>query len=141
MTVLALILFVIHIVAFIAGGSNSVVMPIIGARMAKAGPPVREELLGLVEALAKVGKYAMIALLVTGVLVLWLKWDFNIPNAWFWVKMAGIVAMLVFISFNEMNFKKAKAGDRTAAESSKLFGQLTAVSFLVVIVAAVFAFN
>ena len=45
----------------------------------------------------------MITLLVTGVLVLWLKWNWVIPNAWFWVKMAGIAAMLVFIGLNEMN--------------------------------------
>lgn len=141
MYVIGLILFVVHILAFVAGGANSVLMPVVGPRLAKATPAGREELLRLVETVAKVGKYAMITLLVTGILVLWLKWDFNIPNAWFWVKMAGIVAMLVCISLNEMNFKKAKAGDREAAGRSKLFGQLTALSFLVVIVAAVFAFN
>jgi len=141
MFVVGLILFVIHICAFIAGGANSVLMPVVGPRMAKATPAGREELLRLVEAVSKVGKYAMVTLLVTGILVLWLKWDFNIPNAWFWVKMAGIVGMLVCISINEMNFKKAKAGDAKAAAQSKLFGQLTGAFFLLVIVAAVFAFN
>lgn len=141
MEVIALILFVIHIVAFIAGGANSVVMPIIGSRMATATPDARNALMGVAEALAKVGKYAMITLIVTGLLVLWLKWNWVVPNVWFWVKMAGIVAMLVFISLNEMNAKKAHAGDMAAAANSKRFGQLTALAFAVVIASAVFAFN
>ena len=141
MEVIALILFVIHIIAFIAGGANSVVMPIIGPRMATASPEARGALMGVAETLAKVGKYAMITLIVTGLLVLWLKWNWTVPNVWFWVKMAGIVAMLVFISLNEMNAKKAAAGDMAAAANSKRFGQLTALSFAVVIASAVFAFN
>ena len=89
--------------------------------------------------MAKVGKYAMATLLISGVLVLWLKWDWVIPNNWFWVKMGFIVVMIVFISINDMNAKKAKAGDMAAAARSKTFGQLTGVAFLGVIVSAVFA--
>lgn len=138
---LGLILFFVHIVAFVAGGANSVVMPIIGAKMATATPEVRGTLVDIAERLAKVGKWAMVTLLVTGVLVLWFKWNWVIPNLWFWVKMAGIVAMLVFISLNEMNAKKARSGDMEAAKRSKMFGQLTALAFALVICSAVFAFG
>ena len=141
MTILGLLLFVVHIVAFVAGGSNSVVMPVIGARMATATPETRATLVGMVETLARIGKYAMATLLVTGVLVLWLKWNWVIPSPWFWAKMGFIVLMIVFISINEMNFKKAKTGDQAAAKRSAMFGQLTALSFLGVILSAVFAFN
>lgn len=55
--------------------------------------------------------------------------------------MAGIVAMLVFISLNEINQKKARTGDAAAAKASQMFGQLTGVAFAVVILSAVFAFN
>jgi hypothetical protein len=138
---IGLILFFIHIVAFVAGGANSVVMPIIGAKMATATPETRGTLVAIADTLAKVGKYAFITLLVTGVLVLWLKWNWVVPNFWFWIKMAGIVAMIVFISLNEMNAKKARAGDMAAAANSKRFGQLTALAFAVVLFSAVFAFN
>lgn len=141
MYALGLILFIIHIVAFVAGGANSVLMPILGPRLAAATPDGRAQLMGLVEAVAKIGKYAMATLLISGVLVLWLKWDWVIPNFWFWVKMALIVVMLVLISLNEMNAKRAKAGDTTAPARSKMFGQLTGLAFLGVIVSAVFAFN
>lgn len=141
MYVLGLILFVIHIVAFIAGGANSVVMPIIGSRMATATPDARAQLAGVAEALSKVGKYAMVTLLVTGVLVLWLKWGWTIPNNWFWAKMVFLAAMIVFIGINESNAKKVKAGDASAARQAQMFGQLTGLAFLGVIVSAVFAFN
>ena len=51
---------------------------------------------------------------------------------------AALAAMLLFIGLNEANAKKA---DADAPRRSKLFGQLTAVAFAVVIFAAVFAFN
>lgn len=135
---LGLVLFAVHIVAFVAGGANSVVMPILGTKMATATPQMRAEYMDVAHRVAKVGKWAMVTLLVTGVLVLWLKWNSAVPNAWFWVKMAGIVAMLLFIGLNEANAKKA---DADAPRRSKLFGQLTAVAFAVVIFSAVFAFN
>lgn len=136
-----LILFFIHIVAFIAGGANSVLMPILGPKLATATPEVRASLVTVIDTLAKVGKYAMITLLVTGLLVLWLKWNFVVPNFWFWIKMLGIVAMLVFISLNEINQKKARSGDMAAAKASQRFGQLTGLAFAVVIFSAVFTFN
>ena len=146
---LALILFFIHIVAFVAGGANSVIMPIIGPKLATATPDVRAQLFDIVEKLAKVGKYAMGTLLVTGVLTLWLKWNWAPLNPiWFWIKMAGIVAMLACIVAmlacivqNERNGKLARTGDREAARRSQMYGQLTGAAFAVVILSAVFAFN
>lgn len=140
--ILALVLFFIHIVAFIAGGANSVVMPIIGPKLATATPEVRGQLFDIVDRLSKAGKFAMGTLLVTGILTLWLKWNWVAPNAiWFWIKMAAIVAMIFFIVQNERNSKQARAGDRDAAKRSQMFGQLTGVAFAVVILSAVFAFN
>jgi len=136
-----LLTFFIHLVAFVAGGANLVLMPVVGARLPTATPEVRGMLMGVVEGFAKVGKYAFATLLVTGVLTLWLKLDWVVPNGWFWVKMLGVAAMVVLIGLNDMNRKKAKGGDVEAAKRSKLFGQLTGVAFLVVIFSAVFSFN
>lgn len=141
MYVVALLIFFIHIVAFIAGGANLVLMPTVGPRLGSATPEQRGLLMEIIEAFAKVGKYAFGLLLLTGILTLWLKWDWVVPNAWFWVKMAGIVAMIVFIGLNDVNRKKAKGGDREAAKRSQMFGQLTGIAFLVVVFSAVFAFN
>jgi putative membrane protein len=143
MHVLGLILFIVHIVAFIAGGANSVVMPIIGMKLAAptATPDIRATLGDIALRLSTIGKYAMATLLITGVLVLWLKWDWVVPNNWFWAKMFFIVLMLVFIGINEGLGKRARAGDMEAGRRAGRFGQLTALAFLGVIVSAVFAFN
>ena len=142
MYTLGLILFIIHIVAFIAGGANSVIMPIIGPRLATATPEGRGQLMAVVEGVAKAGKYALATLLVSGVLVLWLKWDWNAPSpVWFWAKMGFVALMIVFIGINEMNARKARQGDAEAGKRAQMFGQLTGLAFLGVIVCAVFAFN
>ena len=139
--IVALLLFVVHILAFVAGGANSVVMPIIGSRMATATPETRQTLIGVATTLANTGKIAMVTLIVTGLLVLWLKWNWVIPNNWFWAKMGFIVLMLIFISLNEATTKRAQPGDQEAVKRSKMFGQLTGLSFLGVVLSAVFAFN
>lgn len=141
MHVVGLVLFIIHIIAFVVGGANSVVMPLIGPKMATASPDIRAALTDVAEKLSKTGKWAMLTLLVTGVLVLWLKWDWAVPNVWFWIKMAFVAAMLVFISLNEVNARKARAGDAAAARQAAQFGQFTAIAFLGVIISAIFAFN
>jgi putative membrane protein len=139
---IGLLLFAVHILAFVAGGANGVLMPILGTKLATATPEARGQLVDVAEKVAKVGKVAMVTLLVSGVLVLWLKWNWVAPQPlWFWLKMAGVVAMLAFISLNEMNAKKARAGDGEAAKRSQMFGKLTSLAFLVVVVSAVFSFN
>lgn len=140
--VVALILIVIHIVAFVAGGANSVVMPILGKRIATASPEARPLLVAVADALVKIGKYSMLALLVTGLLVLWLRWNWVAPNqVAFWAKMAFVALMLVFISINERAGKSARAGDAAAAARSAQMGKLTSLAFLGVIASAVFAFH
>ena len=141
MSVVALLIFFIHIVAFIAGGANLVLMRIVGAKLPTARPEQRGLLFEIVEGFAKVGKYALATLLVTGLLTLWLKWNWEVPNFWFWIKMLGIAAMIVCIGLNEANRKKAGQGDMAAAKRGKMLGQLTGVAFLVVVFSAVFAFN
>jgi putative membrane protein len=139
---IGLLLFAVHILAFVAGGANGVLMPILGTKLATATPEARGQLVDVAEKVAKVGKVAMVTLLVSGVLVLWLKWNWVAPQPlWFWLKMAGVVAMLAFISLNEMNAKKARAGDAEAGKRSQMFGKLTSLAFLVVVVSAVFSFN
>jgi protoporphyrinogen IX oxidase len=140
--VIGLILFIIHLIALVAGGANAVVMPVMGPRLASATGEVRGGLMGVVMGLSKIGKWALGTLLVSGVLVLWLKWNWVPPNpGWFWAKMAFVALMIVFIALNEVNARKARAGDAEAGKMAARFGQFTALAFLGVIITAVFAFN
>ncbi len=134
------VLLWVHIIALVVGGTNSVAMPVIGSKMATATPETRATLFAIGDRLATFGKGAMAALLITGPLMLWLKYGWTVPNFWFWVKMALVVVMLVTISLSAINGKKAQKGDMEAAKKAGQFGQITALAFLGVLLTAVLAF-
>lgn len=132
----------IHMVALVAGGSNTVVMPIIGATLPKVDEQTRATLFRIGFHMATVGKVAAAALLISGPLLLWLKYGgLHGLAPWFWVKMALIGVMFAATIFEEASFKKSASGDQAAARNSKLGGIIATIAFLGVLLAAVFAFN
>jgi protoporphyrinogen IX oxidase len=141
MDVVGLLLFVVHLVALVAAGGSSVAMPIVGRKLATATPEVRGQLTEIADALRRISRWALVVLLLSGVLTLWLRWNWQAPNAWFWVKMAGVLAIIVLVGMADMATRKARQGDAAAAGRARMLGQVTGVALLVVILAAVFAFN
>jgi hypothetical protein len=142
MDVIVDILLWIHIVALVAGGSNSVVGPVIGARLTRATPEAKVAYYGVLNTLSKVGKVAMVTLLVTGPLMLWLRYGgLGGASVWFWIKMALIVVLLASIIIGEINFKKEQAGDMAAAKVADLAHKISGLAFAGVLLAAVLAFN
>jgi putative membrane protein len=132
----------IHIVALVAAGSNTVVMPIIGATLSKVDEQTRATLFRIGFHMGTIGKVAAATLLISGPLLLWLKYGGLLGvTPWFWAKMVLIVVMFGAIVFEEINFKKSASGDQAAARNSKLGGIVATVAFLGVLLAAVFAFN
>ena len=132
----------VHIIAFVVGGSNSVVGPIIGARMASATPDARAGYVGVMQAMSQAGKVAMGALLITGPLILWLRYG-GLAGAsiWFWIKMALVVVMLAAIIYGGINFKKSLGGDVEAGRRAGVAHRITGLAFLGVLLSAVFAFS
>ena len=131
-----------HILAFVAGGSNSVVGPVIGARIAGASPDAREGYYSVMDALAQVGKVSMVVLLVSGPAILWLKYGgIGGASIWFWIKMALVVVMLVSIIYGGINEKKARLGDVDAGKRADIAHKITGPAFAALLLSAVFAFN
>lgn len=142
MDVVINLLIWIHVLAFVAGGSNSVVGPVISARLASATPDARQGYFGVMNALSQVGKVAMVVLLVSGPLILWLRYGgLGGANIWFWVKMVLVAIMLAAIIYGGINFKKFQAGDVEAGRRAGLAHRVTGPAFAGVLLAAVFAFN
>jgi putative membrane protein len=132
----------IHIVAFVAGGSNTVVMPIIGATLPNVDAQTRSTLFKIGFHMSTVGKVSAAALLISGPLLLWRKYGgLDGASPWFWAKMVLIVVMFAAIVFEETNFKKSASGDPLAARDSKLGGIIATIAFLGVLLTAVLAFN
>lgn len=131
-----------HILAFVAGGSNSVVGPVIASRLGSATPDMRMGYYGVMNTMAQVGKVAMVVLLITGPLILFLRYG-GVAGAsvWFWVKMALIVVMLSAIIYGGINAKKAQAGDAEAGRRAGVAHRITGLAFAGVLLAAVLAFN
>lgn len=131
-----------HILAFIGGGSNSVVGPVIARRLPGATAEQRGAYYGLMNALSRVGRIAMVVLLVSGPLILWLRYGgLDGASVWFWVKMALIVVMLVAIIYGDINFKKFQGGDDAAGQRADVAHKITGAAFAGVILSAVLAFN
>jgi putative membrane protein len=130
-----------HILAFVAGGSNSVVGPVIAARAPGASPEVRAGYYDVMDRLAQVGKVSMMVLLISGPLILWLKYGgLGGASVWFWIKMALVVVMLVSIISGVINEKKARAGDAAAAKLADIAHMVTGLAFAGVLLSAVLAF-
>ena len=136
------ILFWIHLVALVGGGATGVVMPIIGRQMPTASPEVRAALLALGYRVSVAGRGAIGALIVTGPLLFWLKWDFSPTSMiWFGIKMVLVVALLIGVIIGGINLKKAQSGDAAAAATARKVGPINGIILLGIILAAVFAFG
>jgi len=136
------ILLWLHIVAFVAGGANTVAMPLIESRLHTAIPETRAVLFAMAGVLARIGRAAMIVLLITGPVLLVMRYGgVSGASVWFWLKMGLIVVMLVSIVVGGISFKRAQNGDAGALDTASTAGKITAVAFLGVLLSAVFAFN
>ena len=142
MDVVINLLIFVHIVAFVAGGSNSVVGPVIGARMAAATPEQRAGYVGVMNRLGQVGKVAMATLLITGPLVMFLKYGgLGGASIWFWIKMVLVAVMLAAVIYGGIQFKASLSGDMAAGQRAAIAHRITGLAFLGVLLSAVFAFS
>jgi uncharacterized membrane protein len=142
MDILIGILFWIHLMALVGGGAASVAMPAIGAQMQGATPDARQRLLAVSKRLMMAGRGSVVALIITGPLMFWLKWDFTAPSMiWFTIKMVLVVILIICMIVGGIAFRKAQEGDASAIARSKMAGQLAGLSLLLIVLAAVFAFG
>lgn len=142
MDIVIKLLLAVHIVAFVAGGAGSVVGLIVAPRLAGATAEARAAYFGVMNRLSSVGKLAMGALLVTGPLLLWLKYGgLGGANGWFWVKMVLVAVMLFGMIYGGINFKKAQGGDVAAGKRAAMARRITGLSLLGVLLSAVLAFS
>jgi putative membrane protein len=132
----------VHIIAFVVGGSNSVVGPVIGARMASASPDQRAGYIGVMNTLGQTGKIAMATLLITGPLIMFLKYGgLGGASIWFWIKMVLVALLLACVIYGGVLFKKSLAGDKEAGQRAGMVRQISGLAFLGILLSAVFAFN
>lgn len=142
MDILVNILFWIHLTALALGGAAAFGIPVVGSRMASATAETRPLLFSLADNLSKLGRAAIGTLIITGPLIVWLKFHgTGSLNGWFWAKMVLVVLLLIAVIYAGINAKRAEGGDMAAAQRAPMIGMTAAGLFVLVILCAVFAFG
>lgn len=141
MEILLILLFWLHMLALAVGGAAAFGIPVVGSRMASAAPEARPLLMGITKALSSNGRVAIVVLLVTGPLLLWLKYGWAAPDmTWFAVKMVLVVILLGLVIYSGIIAKKVEGGDMASAKNLPMLGVINMVVFSLLVLAATFAF-
>jgi protoporphyrinogen IX oxidase len=131
-----------HFMGLAMGLGGGVALSQIGPRLVAAPVDQRTVWWPLETFFSRIGAAGLTLLLITGPLMLWLK--FGGPGGmtgWFWAKMA-LVAVAVFgIGLHEWAGARLKRGDEGAIGAMFFGGRLAGAAMALVVVCAVFAFN
>lgn len=142
MEILNDILFWIHLVALAIGGSASFGLFVMRPFMRGATAETRPTLFQIGAALSRNGMIALALLLVTGPLLVWLKYGgLGGVSVWFWVKMALILVQVAAIAVAGRARRRIQAGDMSAAPTLTMASNVSIGAFILVILSAVIAFN
>jgi len=127
---------VAHLLSLLVAGGGVMAGPLIGRQLATAAPDARVSFGGVAQQLGRYSRLAFVTLLVSGALMLWLRYG-GIAGAspWFWVKMGFIVLMGGGMA---LGGRFRAQGNVQMAQAATLISRL---SLLGVIVSAVLAFD
>ena len=131
-----------HLAALAAGIGGGLGMSQVGPRLVNGPVDQRATWWPLAQAFRMLSNGGLVVMLVTGPLMVWLKYGgASGLNVWFTAKMALIGVAIVLIGASEIGLARLKRGDESGAKLAMATGPLIGVTFFVVILAAVFAFN
>jgi uncharacterized membrane protein len=136
------ILLWLHLASLAVAGATVFGMPVIMANMAGVGADVRPRVAAIAKRLMMLSRGALVVLLVTGPLLVWLKYGgWAGYNLWFWVKMALVAIQIGIVVFAGINAKRAQSGDAAAMQRAPMISMVGMVTFLLIIATAVLTFD
>jgi putative membrane protein len=142
MTIFNNILFWLHLTALAMGGAATFGIPVVGSKMAGASAETRPVLFAIMKGISGVSRAALGILLITGPLMVWLKFGgVGGFNTWFWIKMVLVLILFAGVIYSGVNFERAVKGDVAAAKRGPQIGMVLMVTLLAIILTAVFAFE
>jgi hypothetical protein len=136
------VLLFIHFLGLMLGAAGGFASSII-MRRAVALPPDQGQILrALGPTLAHVSGAGLVLLWVTGIIMVWSKWDglASLPDM-FWVKFAFVVLLTLFSGFIDVTYAQIKRGNVAAASRLPKLGPLAGISSLLAVLFAVIAFQ
>ena len=142
MDIIVNLLFWLHLVALAMAGAATFGLPVVGSKMATATAETRPLLFTIAEQLSTIARAALGVLIVTGPLLIWLKFGGMAGFTWwFSLKMLLVLILLGSVIFAGILMKRVKGGDRAAAGMLPRLGMLNMALVLGIVLCAVFAFN
>ena len=142
MIVLVNILIWLHIVAFAMGMGAGMAMSQIGPRLATAQADQRGTWWPLANFFSRISEAGLVLLLITGPLILWLKYKGGAGlSAAFLIKMTLIALAVAAIGVSSWGKARLKRGDEAGAKVMAAAGPVVMLLMLGVVLSAVFAFG
>lgn len=142
MPVIINLLLSLHLMALAMGVGGGFALSQVGPRLVAAAPEQRTTWWPLVTVYSRIAKAGIILLLITGPLLLWLKYGGDAGlNGWFKLKMALVFVLVVSIGIGLWGTARLKRGDEGGGKLMKVTGPVTMLTVTAIVLAAVFAFN
>lgn len=136
------ILLWLHFMGMAMGVGGGVALSQIGPRLVAATAEQRGAWWPLETFFSRIGAGGLVILLITGPLMVWLKFaGLGGMTTWFWAKMALVVVATAGIGLHEWAGARFKRGDESAAPLMFIGGRLAGGAMALVVLCAVFAFN
>jgi uncharacterized membrane protein SirB2 len=132
----------LHFVALTMGVGCGIALSQIGPRLVAAAPAERETLWPLVKTISAIAMAGLVLLLVSGPLMLWLKFDGGRGlGVWFIVKMALVAVIVVALGVVERAKAQLRRGDESAGRVINITGPVIGLLSVAIIATAVLTFH
>ncbi|MBN9363661.1 MULTISPECIES: hypothetical protein [unclassified Devosia] len=134
MDVVFTVLLIAHLVGLMLVAAAF--LPLLGMMgQAGAAPQTNRLLTGF-------GHYGIIVLLLSGPLLIWVRYGgFDGVSHWFWAKMGFVLVLAAGVVTSAVSARRMRAGDAAATARVRLGRIVAVVSLLAIVVFAVLAFN
>ena len=136
------ILLWLHFIGVGMGMGGGIALSQVGPRLVVAPIEQRELLWSLEAFFSRIGAGGLGILLITGPLLLWLK--FGGPSGlswWFWAKMLLVAMALIGVILHEWAGKRFRNGDESAVPLMFMGGRAAGIGIVLAMLCATFTFN
>lgn len=142
MDIVTNLLFWLHFIGLAMGLGGGIALGFVGPKLIVAEGRMLEEMWRFERFFGRVGSAGLAVLVITGPLMLWLK--FGGPDGltwWFWAKMVFVLIALTGVAAHQWAGSRFHRGDRSAIPLMFASGRIAGASMALAILCAVFTFN
>ena len=128
--------------ALAMGIGGGIAMSQIGPRLVAATPDQRMPWWPLATVYTRIAGMGLILLLITGPLLVWLRYGgIEGLNGWFDLKMALVAVIVLTVGLSIWGMARLRRGDEGGGRLMKVAGPLTTLTAAAITLAAVFSFH